>query len=46
MAQLEWHDAPDKASSKPHLSAPKSDPWFGITMGLVGVIVGYLIGNF
>lgn len=48
MAQLQWRDAPEQSAPRlhPSSSATKTDPWFGIAMGLVGVIVGYIIGNF
>lgn len=48
MAQLQWRDAPEESAPHQHPSSTSStsNPWFGIAMGLVGVIVGYIIGNF
>ena len=37
MNLLHWQDVPP--------SSKQPDPWFGITMGLLGVIAGYIIGN-
>lgn len=48
MAQLQWKDSPDEAPTQKGLTsnASANNPWFAVTMGLVGVIVGYIIGNF
>lgn len=48
MTQLKWQDSPDEAPMQKHSasSASVNNPWFAVTMGLVGVIVGYLIGRF
>lgn len=48
MTQLIGRDAPEQPSShpRPSSSATTTGPWFGIATGLVGVIVGYIIGNF
>lgn len=49
MAQLQWKDSPDEALTQKHpasIAASANNPWFAVTVGLVGVIVGYIIGNF
>lgn len=48
MAQLYWKDSPDEVPTQKHTAATASanNPWFAVTMGLVGIIVGYIIGNF
>lgn len=49
MAQLQWKDTPDQTptlkQSRSHQSN-ESNPWFATTMGLAGIIIGYLIGIF
>ncbi|MBI3336429.1 hypothetical protein HYZ98_02590 [Candidatus Peregrinibacteria bacterium] len=44
MTSLNWQDSPEKAA--PHRATLSSgDPWFGISVGLMGVIVGFIVGN-
>lgn len=49
MTSLQWHkpddDAPSDAPHKPSAAAG-ADPWFGIAMGLLGVIAGFALGRF
>jgi hypothetical protein len=47
MAQLKWKDSPDDASAHKHAPSNTSvqTPWPAVAMGLIGVIVGYFIGN-
>jgi hypothetical protein len=40
MTQLKWHDSPQESTG----SKAAVNPWFGLSMALIGVIVGYLIG--
>lgn len=49
MKSLDWEDVsePD-TSSKQNISSFKASlatPWFGATMLLVGIIVGFLVGK-
>jgi len=44
MASLNWQDSPDKAAPHGAIS-PVGNPWFGISVGLIGVIVGFALGN-
>lgn len=46
MTQLQWHDKPDDIPARTSGASSTSNPWFGVAMGLVGVIVGYIIGSF
>lgn len=50
MKSLDWKDASEtETSSKQNSSlfkASMATPWFGATMLLIGVIVGFVIGNF
>lgn len=46
MAQLKWHDTPEQMPIRESGASSASNPWFAVTMGLLGVIVGYIIGNF
>lgn len=45
MTSLKWEDPSEKPASHAPASMPasSSDTWFGVAMGLVGVIVGYVI---
>jgi hypothetical protein len=45
MTSLQWHDPTEKQATT-HEQQSGSDPWFGVAMGLLGIIVGYLIGTF
>lgn len=45
MSSLQWEDAPAKTSAKPQLSTAFSNLWFGVAMGLVGIIIGYVLAN-
>lgn len=48
MTRLKWQDSPDETPTQKHSASSTSanNPWFAVTMGLIGVIVGYLIGKF
>lgn len=50
MESLDWKDAPEASpSSKQNLSSFKAStatPWFGATVFLVSLIIGFVIGNF
>ena len=53
MAELKWQDIPDNSSPKTQPTSAsgnppvvsESNPWFAVTMGLVGIIAGYIISN-
>ncbi|MEK7563151.1 MAG: thioredoxin domain-containing protein [Patescibacteria group bacterium] len=38
---LQWQESPQKQSGNRSGSPPTNNPWFGISMGLVGIIVGF-----
>ncbi len=45
MTSLKWQDSPGQSPTHSH--APSgNNPWFAISMGLMGVIVGFGLGNF
>lgn len=45
MSSLKWQDSPGQSPSHSH--APSgNNPWFAISMGLMGVIMGFALGNF
>lgn len=43
MTSLQWYDSPDKVPST-HRASSESNPWFGVAMGLMGLIVGSALG--
>jgi len=43
MTSLNWQKTPENAASGSTTS--QNNPWFGATMALLGVIVGYTVGN-
>lgn len=50
MQTLDWKDVSEPDTSEKQNSssfqASLATPWFGATMFLVGLIIGFLIGNF
>ncbi len=53
MNALHWEDVPANTSQKlQHSSAShnqplvsQSNPWFGVAMGLIGIIAGFVLAN-
>gem|GEM_PF-6183877 len=37
---MQWKDAPEK-KSQPTMQRP--DPWFGVAMVLIGIVVGFIV---
>jgi hypothetical protein len=44
MSPLNWQEHPQKHSPNP--SSGRANPWFGIAMGLMGLIAGFIIATF
>lgn len=42
MASLNWKEHPQPGSQAHSQGA--ADPWFGIAMGLLGIVVGFILG--
>ncbi len=45
MSNLKWQDSPQQPHPHTHPSSG-SNPWFAVSMGLMGIIVGFGIGSF
>jgi len=41
---IQWQDSSEKTQSSGG-EGPWSNPWFGVSMGLIGVIIGYIVGG-
>jgi hypothetical protein len=41
---LVWKDA-SPASTPPRSTSAGADPWFGVSMILIGIILGYVVGS-
>jgi len=45
MAQLKWHDSPQQTPAQARKSSSEKNPWFGLSMGLLGLIAGFVIAS-
>ena len=45
MSPLQWKDSPESKNNSVFPAATFGNPWFTVTIGLVGIIVGYTLGT-
>lgn len=45
MTSLQWEEVPSKKVSASHVSKQQTNPWFGVAMILIGVMIGFGIGR-
>lgn len=45
MTTIQWQTASSKNASSPNASVPASNPWFAVSIGLLGIIIGFSLGK-